>query len=167
MRSIRNFNRPLGVLKIVLVSSSLYNHSGIMQFHPNELFLIYNPGTTIGKQTRAIAMDICSHLNEVSITTEKLSPTYWKEVVNMLGMSPHELLDQTHPDYQQKVGDNTYTMDGWLEVLVHNAQLVKSPIAIFRGEAVVCNTPTDIFKLKPRAEEKPMPHLKGYRDREL
>lgn len=138
-----------------------------MQFHPNELFLIYNPGTNIGKQTKAIALDLCNHLNEVSITQEKLSPTYWKEVLNLVGMAPMDVLDQTHPDYSLKVGKDTYTMDGWLEVLVHNAHLVKGPIAIFRGQGVLCQTPTDIFKLKPKTEEKPMPHLKGYRDREL
>jgi arsenate reductase len=137
-----------------------------MQFHPNELFLVYDPQSNIGKQTRAIAYDICSHLNEVDIIHEKLSPTYWKEIVNMVGLPVEQLLDQTHPEFKKKVGERNYTMDGWLELLVHDSYLVKAPIAIFKGTAVFCQTPTDIFKLKPAREEKTMPHLKGYHERD-
>jgi arsenate reductase (glutaredoxin) len=136
-----------------------------MQFHPNELFLVYNPSTNVGKQTKALAKDICSHINEVDIVHEKLSPTYWKEIVNMVGLHPEKLLDHTHPDYKKKIGDKTYTMDGWLEVLVHDGYMLKAPIVIFDGSAVFCQTPTDIMKLKPKPGERVMPHLKGYQDR--
>jgi hypothetical protein len=71
-----------------------------------------------------------------------------------------ELLDQSHAEYKSKVSTNTYTMDGWLEVLVHCGYLVKFPIVIFNGNAVVCRTPTDIMKIKPKPFEKALPHLK-------
>lgn len=134
-----------------------------MQFHRNELFLIYDPHSNVGKQTKAMAMDICSHINEVDVVHEKLSPTYWREIMSMLGVHPDELLDHTHPDYKKKVADNNYTMDGWLEVLVHEGYLVKYPIVVFDQCAVLCHTPTDIMKLKSKAEEKVLPHLKHYR----
>ncbi|HEX5170897.1 MAG TPA: glutaredoxin [Cyclobacteriaceae bacterium] len=136
-----------------------------MYLHPNELFLICNPQSNAGKQTKAIALDLCSHINEFNLLQEKLSPTYWKDIVNMLGLHPKELLDQSHADYEAKIGGNTYTMDGWLEVLVHNAYLVKYPIVVYNHSAVMCRMPTDIMKLnpKPRSTEKVMPHLKKYR----
>ncbi len=132
-----------------------------MQFHPNELFLVYSPSSSVGKQTRAIAHDICNHINEVDVNREKLSPTYWKEIVNMAGVHPDDLLDHTHEDYKVKVSSNSYTMDGWLEVLVHNGHLIKYPIVIFNGTAVLCRTPTDIMKIRPKPVEKVLPHLKG------
>lgn len=133
-----------------------------MQFHPNELFLLYNPQSTGGKQTKAMAMDICSHINEVDALHERLIPTYWKEVVTMLGMEPARLLDQSHPDYKSKVGNNTYTMDGWLEVLTHNPQLLRAPIAIYNGRAVFCERPTDVMKLANTTNhsDKVLPHLR-------
>ncbi len=131
-----------------------------MQFHPNELFLVYDPQSNVGKQTRAIARDICKHINEVDIVHERLSPTYWKEILNMAKVHPNDLLDHSHPDYKVKVSTNTYTMDGWLEVLVHEGQLIKYPIVIFNGCAVVCHTPTDIMKIKPKPGERVLPHLK-------
>jgi len=135
-----------------------------MQFHPNELFLLYNPSSQTGKQTRAIALSISSHLNEVNAMQEKLGPTYWKEVLNMLGMTPKDLMDKSHPDYQAKVRGNTYTMDGWLNVLMHNPQLLKAPIAIYNGKALLCRNPTDVLKLElaPRAAHKVLPHLRQH-----
>jgi arsenate reductase-like glutaredoxin family protein len=133
-----------------------------MQFHPNELFLLYDPHSNTGKQTKAMVMDICKHINEVDVVHEKLSPTYWKEIVNMLGMHPNELLDHSHPDYKDKVADDAYTMDGWLEILVHYGYLVNHPIVIYNCCAIFCHTPTDVMKLKPKPTEKVMPHLQHY-----
>ncbi|MBL7856522.1 MAG: glutaredoxin [Cyclobacteriaceae bacterium] len=130
-----------------------------MQFHPNEIFLLYNPASSSGKQTRALAKSMNSHVNEVDALHEKLGPTYWKEVVNMLGLEPKELLDRSHPEYQAKVAGNTYTMNGWLDVLMHNPHLLKAPIAIYNGKAILCQQPNDVLKLE-KAVSKVPPHLR-------
>ncbi len=134
-----------------------------MQFHQNELFLLYIPTTSTGKQTKAIAKSISRNINEVDAIHEKLGPTYWKEVVNMLAVHPKKLLDKSHPEYQMKVKGNTYTMDGWLNVLMHNPQFLKAPIAIFNGMAVLCEKPTDILKLEAASKSafKVPPHLRS------
>jgi arsenate reductase len=133
-----------------------------MQFHQNELFLLYNPQSSVGKQVKAMALDICSHINEIDVIHEKLSLTYWKEIVTMLGEDPSNLLDKSHPEYRLKVGTNTYTMTGWLDILAHYPHLVKAPIVIYHGKATVCNTPTDIMKLggAQTSDTKVLPHLK-------
>jgi hypothetical protein len=53
-------------------------------------------------------------------------------------------------------------MNGWLDVIMHNPQLLKAPIAIFNGKAVLCQKPTDVFKLglAPNAVPKVLPHLR-------
>lgn len=133
-----------------------------MQFHPNQLFLLYNPQTSTGKQTKAMALTVNSHINEVDALHEKLGPTYWKEIITLLGIDPKELLDQSHPDYRTNVGDQTYTMTGWIDVIMHYPQLLKAPIAIYNGKAVFCQNPYDILKLQqaPKGVNKVLPHLK-------
>jgi arsenate reductase (glutaredoxin) len=82
----------------------------------------------------------------------------------MLGLKPKELMDRAHPDYQEKIAGNTFTMNGYLEVLMHYPHLLKGPIAIYNGKAVLCQTPTDIFKLgisAPADSEKQLPHLRN------
>jgi arsenate reductase (glutaredoxin) len=132
-----------------------------MQFHPNELFLLYNPNSNNGKKTKAMALDISNHINEVDYLNEKLGPTYWKEVITLLGVDPSELLDKNHSDYATKIGDQEYTMNGWLDVIMYNPQLLKSPIAIFNGKAIICHQPADILRLgTPKSASKVLPHLK-------
>lgn len=134
-----------------------------MQFHPNELFLLCDPKSNVGKQVKALASDICSHINEVDVVHEKLSPTYWKEIVTMARVDPDTLLDHSHPDYTSKVSGNNYTMNGWLDVLSHYPHLMKGAVVIFNGKAIHCQTPTDIFKLGHNQQtEKVLPHLKRY-----
>ena len=135
-----------------------------MQFHPNELFLLYNPNSNAGKQTKALALDICSHINEIDATREKLSPTYWKEIVGMIGMDPDAMLDHSHEDYKNKVAGNSYTMNGWLDVLSHYPHLLKAPVVIYHGKAALCQTPTDIMRLGGAVSQgdKVLPHLKKY-----
>lgn len=135
-----------------------------MQFHPNELLLLYNPETSVGRQTKALALDICSHINEVNLVREKLSPTYWKEIISMLHLEPDALLDQSHPDYREKVKGQSYTMNGWLDVLSHFPHLVKAPIVIYHGKAAFCQTPTDIMKVggAESSDTKVLPHLRKY-----
>jgi len=133
-----------------------------MQFHPNQLFLLYNPQTSVGKQTIAMAQTVSNHINEVDAVHEKLGPMYWKEIITLLGMDPEELLDHSHPDYREKVGADTYTMNGWIEVIMHYPQLLKAPIAIFNGKAVFCQNPYEILKLQQASNgaNKVPPHLK-------
>ena len=126
-----------------------------MEFNRNELFLVYDPHSNLGKQTKALALDLCSHINEIDVIHERLSPTYWKQLIDMLGVHPDELLDHAHPDYKKRVSNNQYTMDGWLEVLVHEGALVRYPIVVFQHSAVLCHTPTDIMKLKPPKNMRP------------
>jgi len=135
-----------------------------MQFHPNELFLLYNPNSNAGKQTKALALDICSHINEIDATREKLSPTYWREIVGMIGMDPDAILDHSHDDYKNKVEGNSYTMNGWLDVLSHYPHLLKAPVVIYHGKAALCQTPTDIMRLGGAVSQgvKVLPYLKKY-----
>jgi arsenate reductase len=133
-----------------------------MQFHPNELFLLYDPHSSCGRQTKAVALALTKNIHEVDAIHEKLGPTYWKEVVTLLHLEPKELLNRSSAEYQQKIAGNSFTMNGWLDVLMHNPQLLRAPIAIYNGEAVLCEKPTDVLKLQfaPKGTQKIPPHLK-------
>jgi arsenate reductase (glutaredoxin) len=135
-----------------------------IQFHPNELLLIYNdPSTTTGKQTRAYAKSVSNNVNEVDLTNIKLTTTLWKEIVNLLSVHPEDIMDKESVDYREKIKGNNFTMDGLLEVLAHSPQLLKAPIAIFNNNAVFCQKPTDILRLEELStgSNKVPPHLRS------
>lgn len=134
-----------------------------IQFHPNELLLIYNDNHTNSvKQTRAYARSVSDHVNEVHLESTKLTTTLWKEIVNKLELKPKDLLDKSKPEYQEKIRGNEFTMEGWLEVLNHNPHLLKAPMAFYDNRAVLCVKPTDILKLdrSETSNAKIPPHLR-------
>ena len=135
-----------------------------IQFHPNELMLIYYAPTTItAKQTRAYAKSVANNINEVDISKNKLTTTLWKEIVNKLNMHPEDIMDKSSSVFKEKFSDSHYTMTGLLEALVHEPQLLKYPVAIYQKRAVFCQKPTDILRLEvnSRVSHKIPPHLKS------
>ena len=80
----------------------------------------------------------------------------------MLNLDPSELINQVHPYYSLKVEGNSFTMDGWLNVLLNTPTLLKGPIAISKKKAVLCSNSTDILKLgiSNNSPSKRLPHLK-------
>jgi arsenate reductase len=132
-----------------------------IQFHPNELLLIYNdPNSITGKQTRAYAKSISNNVNEVNITYNNLTTTLWKEVINKLNLHPLEIMDRSVKEYKEKIQGNNFTMTGLLDVLMHTPELLKAPIALYQNRAVFCLKPTDILKLEENSSAKVLPHLR-------
>lgn len=134
-----------------------------MKFHPNELFIYLNPQTGTGKQCKAYAKSISNNVNEVDCNKVKLTTTLWKDLINMLGLRPKDLLDRSHHEYQEKIAGNTFTMTGWLEILVNNPHLIKAPIVVYNNKAILCNKPTDILQLNLSKKESSNipPHLRN------
>ncbi len=133
-----------------------------MKFHPNELTLLLDPKSTTGRKLRAYAHSICNNINEIDYTTTRLTTTVWKEIVTMLGNNPEEYIDKDHPVIKNDE-NHTYTMHGWLNVLLNSPEVLKGPIAIRKNKAILCTNPSDILKLgiTSNIPMKTLPHLRA------
>ena len=133
-----------------------------MEFHPNELTILLDPKSPTGRKVRAYAHSISNNINEIDYTTTRLTTTVWKEIVTMLGNTPEDLVDKNHEIYKTKVLGNTFTMHGWLNVLLISPQILKGPIAIIKNKAILCTNPMDILKLGVATNNvsKTLPHLR-------
>lgn len=118
-----------------------------MKFHPNELVLIYDPKNDMGKKTLAYAKSISNHVNDVDILNTALTTTIWKEIINRLELKPKELMDRSSKYYHEHIKGHEMTMQGFLDILVHNPSIIVGPIAIKNKKAILCKTPTDILKV--------------------
>ena len=132
-----------------------------MELHPNELTLVYDPRSASGKKTKALAYSISNNVNEIDYTTTRLTTTLWKEIVQMLGNNPKGLLNKSAAVYQKKVRGHIFTMDGYMNILLNSPELLRGPIAITRGKALICENPYDILKLGKTTNlpVKTLPHL--------
>ncbi len=116
-----------------------------LALHPNELLLFYHGRSQRARRTLAFAQSVSGHINLRDLNTVRLTKIIWLELLTMLDLEPKELLNKSHPDYQEKIKGRSLTMDNWLEVLVQNPHLVKAPIAVIHKNAMLCIRPKDVL----------------------
>lgn len=132
-----------------------------MELHQNELTLVYDPKSATGRKIRPMAYSITRNVNEIDYTRTRLTTTLWKEIVQMLGNDPKSLLNKSSAEYKLKVKGNDYTMHGYMNILLNSPHLLRAPIAITRGRAILCEQPNDLLKLgkTTHSASKIPPHL--------
>ena len=118
-----------------------------MKTHPNELFFYFSPGQSLDKQARAYARSVSKNINEIDIQKQRITTTGWRNILNKLNLRAKDLLNRAHPDYQALIAGNTWDDESWLHILVNNPHLVKAPIAIKKGRAILCTKPQEVLKL--------------------
>ena len=69
-------------------------------------------------------------------------------------MDPKDLLNKSHPYYQENIRGKEFDEEGWLNVLRTNPQLIKAPIAMRGKRAVLCINPQDVFRLAKEERER-------------
>lgn len=118
-----------------------------MERHPNEMWLFLDCESSTHKKTRAHAQSITKHINEFSFKHNKLSKLRWLKILKMLGLRPKDLFNKADPKYQEELAGHDFDDDNWLEILRNNPCMIKGPIAIMNGKAVLCVNPKDIYHL--------------------
>ena len=68
-------------------------------------------------------------------------------ILRSLDVHPKDLLNKAHPYYQENIRGREFDEEDWLTVLAKNPELIKAPIAVRGRRAILCNNPTDIYKL--------------------
>lgn len=125
-----------------------------MRLHPNELLIYYDNKSSSHRKTRALAYSITKHVHEVDFDHYKLTKLMWGEILSLLSMKPKQVLNKAHPKYQLLIARHDFEDNDWLEILVKNPELIKAPIAVYDGRAILCETPKDIYKLADQVEQE-------------
>jgi arsenate reductase len=118
-----------------------------------ELTLVYDSTTSEGRKALAFAYTLAPKVNKQDVSEVSLSSTFMRQVIKQLNLRPKDLLNRAHPYYQQHVRGREFNMEGWLEVLRHNPQLIKAPIALMGDKAVICE-PASLINSLLEAQRK-------------
>lgn len=122
-----------------------------MKTNNREILLYYNPESSSDRKTIAHAKGLVPHLRTYAFSKTPSTNTSWQQIVQSLDMHPKDLLNKAHPYYQQHIRGKEFDQEGWISVLQYNPDLIKAPIAVRGRKAVLCTTPTDIYKLHESA----------------
>lgn len=118
-----------------------------MKTHPREILIFYNEESSKDKKLLAYAKSTGFKIRSYAHAKAPYTSTGWKLILDTLKMHPKELMNKADPFYQDNLRGKEFDDDGWLSVIKNNPNLIKSPIAMKGNKAILCNTPTDIYRL--------------------
>ena len=118
-----------------------------MKTHHREILIYYNPKSSSDRKTVAHAQSMVSHIKSFAFDKSPSTGTSWQQILHSLDMHPKELLNKANPYYQKHIRGRDFDEESWVKVLQNNPELIKAPIAIRGNRAILCSTPTDIYKL--------------------
>lgn len=118
-----------------------------MKTHSREILIYYNPESSADRKTVAHAKGLVPHLKTYSFAQAPSTGTSWQQILKALDRDPKELLNKAHPYYQEHIRGREFDDECWVKVIQNNPDLLKAPIAIRGSRAILCATPTDIYKL--------------------
>lgn len=118
-----------------------------MRTHEREIMVYYNPESSSDRSTVAHAKSMVPHLKTYSFAQAPSNGTSWQQILKALNRHPKELLNKAHPYYQAHIRGRDFDDECWVKILKNNPDLLKAPIAIRGSRAILCSTPTDIYRL--------------------
>ena len=118
-----------------------------MKTNAREIQLYYNPENSSDRACAAHARSMATHVKTYAFAQTPSTTTSWRHILKSLDAHPKDLLDKSNPYYQQHIRGREFTMQGWLDIIRRNPNLLKSPIAMRGDRAVLCERPTDIYRL--------------------
>ncbi|CAD5255083.1 MULTISPECIES: arsenate reductase family protein [unclassified Imperialibacter] len=111
-----------------------------------EITLIYNSEENIGKQIRAYAQIENIPIHDIDLSHAKLTPTHWAELASKMGINVRDLVNTEHPNFLQKFGQIDELSDqDWLDLLVHNPEILKAPVVMKGDKIVMMSNPQDML----------------------
>ncbi len=130
-----------------------------MKTHDREILIYYNSASSADKKTIAHAQGLAKHVTKYDYKDVSATSTSWKRILSSLNRHPKELMNKAHPYYQKHIRGREFDHEGWLNVIARNPELMRSPIAIKGRKVVLCENPTDVYKLIDNKNPRKAPNL--------
>ncbi len=118
-----------------------------MEFNPREITVIYDMNKRGGREALAYAKQMADHVKEVDISENPLTPTQLLEIMEKVNVGIDAMIDKTSDIYREKYEEVDMSENDWLEVMIHNPEMIKTPIGILGDRAIVCDLPNQILEL--------------------
>lgn len=118
-----------------------------MHYDKNEVVLLYNDQNQKDRKTLAYAHTISKRINKQELNSVRVSDTMFRILIDELKIDGKKIINKADPYYQEHIRGRDLGPDDWHQILMNRPSLLRAPVAIYKGRAVVCETPTDILKI--------------------
>lgn len=120
-----------------------------MEKNNREIILYYKPAVKKDKNTYVMASQITSHIREIDVLKDTPTETQMMTILTQLGIDVEDLIERESEVYKEKYEGKSFDVQGWIQVLVQNPDMIKTPIAIKGNRAMLVETPSNILDLDP------------------
>ena len=121
---------------------------GVISEDKNQMTLIYNSETSVGKQTLAYANAADKKLRSIDISKTKVTGTQWAEIASQLDVKIADLVDQEHTNFVQNFGDKAALLssEDWIKVLQNQPEVLSGCIVLNGKDSLIITNPSDLVK---------------------
>ncbi|SIS85432.1 Arsenate reductase, glutaredoxin family [Zobellia uliginosa] len=121
---------------------------GVISKDKKKITLYYNSGNSIGKQTYAYVESADEDILAIDISKTKVTGTQWAEIAHSMNRPVGSLVNQDHPDFKEKYGDQKVDLDehDWLRVLEKSPSTLAYPVVIKGNRFIPIKNPSDFVK---------------------
>lgn len=118
-----------------------------MYYKQNEITLLYNKQRALDRKTLATAHVVSTRINRQEIRTARISETLFYLLIDKLGGDPKAIIDKSQPFYQRELRGKELSNYGWYVTIMNHPELLRAPIALYRGKAILCISSNHVLKL--------------------
>lgn len=118
-----------------------------MHYNKNEVVLLYNAQNPKDRKTLAYAHIVSPRINKQELNSVRVSDTMFRILINELNIDGKSIINKADPYYQKHIKGKDLSPEDWHQILKNKPSLLRAPVAIYKGRAVLCETPTDILKI--------------------
>ncbi len=111
------------------------------------LTIYHNPRCSKSRETLKLIEEKGAEVKVVEYLKEVPTPNELKELVDLLGISPEQLLRKNEAAYKENYKGKELSDEEWILAMVEEPKLIERPIVVKGNKAVLGRPPQNVLEL--------------------
>ncbi len=109
--------------------------------------IFHNPRCSKSRQTLELIKNSGKQVEVIEYLDTPPTFEELKSIINLLGISPQQLLRKNETIFKEQFKDKSYNEDEWIRVMIENPKLIERPIVVDGKKAVLGRPPENVLTL--------------------
>ena len=119
-----------------------------MNTSPQQIMIFYNVGNTSHEKTVAHAKGTGKQILAIPFDQAPTAYNIWTQIWEGLGPDNRDIFDDADERYQELIAGREFDFEDWRNIVIHNTDLIRNPIAISGTRVIAIERPGEIYRLQ-------------------
>jgi arsenate reductase (glutaredoxin) len=120
-----------------------------MELSRREILMYYKPRVKKDHNTYILAKQVTPHIHDIDVYKNPPTETQLFELLGHLKISIEEMVERESDVYKEQFEGKDLSTEDWIQAMVYNPDLIKTPIVLTKGKAMIIETPSNVLELDP------------------